>query len=160
MKDTEEQALPNTSDTSKHAGYKIDQKLALTLVNGGMPVKQVAEHVGCDKSNIYALVSKVKKEQSILKQYQDRESDILSHTKAKLLSKLDDKTINSIPIDSMNDVKNLTVALGVLTDKERLIAGQSTANYSVQTYDKSVQGMRELEETDTVVFTLCGCFHY
>jgi hypothetical protein len=125
--------------------YRIDKEQVIAMYNGGMPVRVIAEKQECAKSNIYQMIARHKNEAQDVKSFQDLEADILSGKKAKLLSKLDDETINSIPIDSMNDVKNLTVALGVLTDKERLIAGASTHNFSILTIDKSMDEMRKME---------------
>ncbi|KKN66869.1 hypothetical protein LCGC14_0467370 [marine sediment metagenome] len=130
----------------KTAGYKIDQELTVALIQGDMPVKDIAERVGCDTSNIYAMISRLKKNGELLKTYRDKEAELIDNVRAGILSNIDHAIINDnlIP-EKPSEIQQLSTAFAILTDKSMLVQGKATSNVNVRSYEHSVQELHVMD---------------
>ncbi len=149
----------STPDKSEHskplptAGYKIDKEKAIALIQGDMPVRQVAEEVGCSKANLYELIRRMKSKGELIKSYRDKEIDIIDNIRGDLLANIDSALIKGMIPEKPSEITSLSLAFCQLTDKSQLLKGRATSHISVLSYEHSVKelhvmdsNIKELEE--------------
>jgi predicted transcriptional regulator len=97
----------------------------LDLKDKRLSHQQIADLLGCDKSNITNRLKKYRPTLDKIAGHKKHRADILTNIQAKLLDSVTDDKIKECT------VPQLTVAYGILYDKERLERGQSSSNLSV-----------------------------
>ena len=113
-----------TDETPQHIkGIGIETMLELRDKN--LNHGQIAQLLGCDRSNVSRRLAKYKPTFEKITGHKKHRADILTSVQARLLDSVTDEKINDCT------VPQLTVAYGILYDKERLERGQSTQNMSV-----------------------------
>ena len=97
----------------------------LDLKDKKLSHSQIATILGCDKSNITNRLKKYRPTLDKIQGHKKHRADILTHIQSRLLDSVTDEKINDCT------VPQLTVAYGILYDKERLERGKSSTNLSV-----------------------------
>ena len=135
------------------AGYKIDKEKAIALIQGDMPVSQVADEVGCSKANLYELIRRMKSKGALVKNYRDKELDIIDNIRGELLANIDSALGKGMIPEKPSEITSLSLAFCQLTDKSQLLKGKATSHVSVLSYEHSIKelhvmdgNIKELEE--------------
>lgn len=82
----------------------------------------IAVQVGCDKETVRQTLNKYRIKVNDLEKFKAHRADILAGTVQRIVSTLKDSDIKKAPF------RDRVIAIGVLTDKERLERGESTSN--------------------------------
>ncbi len=127
------------------AGYKIDKEKAIALIQGDMPVSQVAEEVGCSKANLYELIRRMKAKGEIVKNYRDKELDIIDNIRGELLAHIDAALVKGMIPEKPSEITSLSLAFCQLTDKSQLLKGKATSHISVLSYEHSVKELHVMD---------------
>ena len=112
---------PNSQYITK--GIPIED--ILELKNKDLNNKQIAELLGCDRSNVSKRLKEYTPTLKKIGGYKKHRADIYAHMQSELLS--------AVTPDKIKDcsVPQLVTGMAILYDKERLERGQSTQNMSV-----------------------------
>ncbi len=115
------QVTPNSQYTTK--GIPIED--ILELKNKDLNNKQIAELLGCDRSNVSKRLKEYAPTLRKIGGYKKHRADIYAHMQSELLS--------AVTPDKIKDssATQLITGMAILYDKERLERGQSTQNMSV-----------------------------
>lgn len=115
------QVTPNSQYITK--GISIEK--ILELKRKDLNNKQVADILGCDRSNVSRRLKEYKPTLERINLHKKHRADRLTSIQADIL--------DSITPDNIKDctLPQKTVAYGILVDKERLFRGESTTNLSI-----------------------------
>ena len=100
-----------------------DDATILGLANAGHSCQDIANLTGVHKATIARQLKHLRPRKST-QVYKDLRADILAELQRKILGKCDLRTLK---IGDAKDLKDATLAYGILYDKERLERGQATA---------------------------------
>lgn len=101
----------------------LHKKIIQCTKNGTHPSqREVAEIVGCSKTTVVEVLAKYGIRHNEVEEFKTNRADILAGKTQELIQALDADKIKTMP------GRDLLVGIGILTDKERLERGQSTAN--------------------------------
>ena len=104
---------------------KLDTVRALKLRASGMSYRQIASLTNSDKSTVHQTLAPILAELADPKtteMYRSKQAEIMDGLAAKTVASITDEDI------SKSGFRDRVVALGILTDKSRLIRGESTSN--------------------------------
>ena len=107
---------------------KVNVQKAIKQKMQGMSYQAIADSQGCSKTRVLRLL------QPILQDLADPETvAYYRKEQANILDGLAAKTVASISTEKLENAsfRDLCVGVGILTDKSRLIQGQSTSNSSI-----------------------------
>ena len=117
------------------ANKNIPKSDIIALKLAGLNTRQIAETLGCSKTNIHNRLKQYEPEIKGLKVYKDHRADIFALEQKRLLDSIDDKDIKKTPIAAR------MTSFGILYDKERLERGESTEN--IAHIHKVAKGIRD-----------------
>jgi hypothetical protein len=119
---------------------RVDVKKALALkINSGLSYEQIAKLQNVTHNAIFKKIKPLLPDESN-EIYKKNRADILSQAQVKILSQVDTKRLKRAGL------RDISVAFGILYDKERLERGLSTANVdmvSVQADLDKIQADRD-----------------
>jgi predicted transcriptional regulator len=119
---------------------KVDPVTALRLKAKGYTNKDIADKYGVVPSAVSNTLSKVRAlilNPAELKEYRDREVNLIDSTKARLLLACSDEKAEKASL------LQLTTAFCQLTDKSLLMQGKATANIDIRSMASHFVSMRE-----------------
>lgn len=105
-----------------HQNAKIDVAKAVEMRLRGLTLEEIGNQFGATKGAVHQAISKYCPDAMDVRVYKHNESDLITALKSKVLYSMNDEKI-----DGMSGLQAVT-AFGILTDKQRLIDGKSTAN--------------------------------
>ena len=121
---------------------KAPKIIELKNTNPNLTVRQIAEIVNCNHSNVVQTLARYGINPEQTTNYKNNRADILAGLQHNLLSSITLDDIKKAPMGSR------VLAVAQLYDKERLERGQSTSNISY--FDESKR-LRELEAEETEI---------
>lgn len=95
-----------------------------------MTLEDIGKNVGREKSTVCRTLKRYKIEKKRAKAFIQNRADILAGTQEKIIENLN-KNIDTIPIKTSQDMKNITIGFGILDERERLARGQATQNVAL-----------------------------
>ena len=114
-------ALEVTDD--KHTPIPIAAMLELR--SKGLSCQQVADLLGCSKTNVVKRLGPFREELATLPIFKKNKADVLEVIQAKILNSFTESDIKEMK------GRDRVVAAGILYDKVRLETGQSTTNQAI-----------------------------
>ncbi len=123
--------------TIKHTPKGIDKTRVLELRLKGLSYREIAQLVGCSKSNVEFIMKNHFPNLTNLQKY--------SENKAKILEALQQELVYQFDAEKQKKMsgRDLTWSIAVLEDKIRLIRGQSTENISIHAEIKRADELAE-----------------
>jgi transcriptional regulator with XRE-family HTH domain len=131
----------------KHTPKGIDKTRVLELRLKELSYREIAQLVGCSKSNIEFIMRNHFPNLTNLQKY--------SENKAKILEALQQELVYQFDAEKQKKMtgRDLTWSIAVLEDKIRLIRGQSTENINIK---QELKTLAELEEREKEIKRLLG----
>lgn len=126
---------------SPYAPKGISLPEMLNLYHRGYSYQQIADALGCNKSNVHKRLAPILKEIEDAKSYRKHRGDVFSVLQSMLLKSVDEDTIKK-----MSGLQRITGA-GILYDKERLEGDKSTENIGISAHMKNLADIqRKIKE--------------
>jgi transcriptional regulator with XRE-family HTH domain len=133
--------------TVKHTPKGIDKTRVLELRLKGLSYREIAQLVGCSKSNVEYIMKNHFPNLTNLRKYSENKGQILEALQQELVYQFDAEKQKKM------SGRDLTWSIAVLEDKIRLIRGQSTENISIK---QELRTLEELEEREKEIKRLLG----
>jgi transcriptional regulator with XRE-family HTH domain len=131
----------------KHTPKGIDKTKVLELRLKGLSYREIAQLVGCSKSNVEFIMKNHFPNLTNLRKYSENKAQILEALQQELVYQFDAEKQKKMT------GRDLTWSIAVLEDKIRLIRGQSTENISIK---QELKTLAELEEREKEIKRLLG----
>jgi hypothetical protein len=136
-----------TKGTVKHTTKGIDKTKVLELRLKSLSYREIAQLVGCSKSNIEFIMRNHFPNLTNLQKYSENKDKILEALQQEMVYQLDTEKQKKMT------GRDLTWSIAVLEDKIRLIRGQSTENISIK---QELKNLEELEAREKELKKILG----
>ena len=105
--------------------------------NKGLSMQDIANLVGCSKSNVQERLERCGYDPARLKNFTKNRADLMAHIQSELLNSLTPEAINAmLP-------HHRVLSSAILYDKERLERGKSSQNISIVEITGSIQELQD-----------------